>query len=238
MPEISRIVVSCMDRRLSSFLDLTYNDGKTVFVRNAGANITTALNTIKQLSIEFPVKEIVLVPHTDCGAMGLVAAAIAGKAVSPQVEECLVAQFRNRQFSDRDELEKNVNGRIQKAAIGPFAKSIGAKVEVALVDLLGLDIPKDSGRHLLSITKPSPTKYRDFISRYSDAPGIFDSYFIQANGIKDVLPDIEIAASALHIHDIRLVSESSLHDVIIANDVKVLKQQNYLEEAKISTVNR
>lgn len=238
MAGIDRIVVSCMDRRLSSFLDLNYNDSKTVFVRNAGANISTALNTIKQLSIEFPISSILIAPHTDCGAMGLVQSAIGGKPVSKQIEDSLVAQFRNLDFSDRKGLE-SLNCNVQAKAMESFAKSIGANVDVRLIDLSTLAIPKDSGRHLLTITKPSATKYCDFISRYNDGGlGMFDSYFIQAKGIKDVLPDVEIAASALHIHDIRLISESSLHDEIIKSDIKVLKSQPYLDGASMSMVSK
>ena len=107
-----------------------------------------------------------------------------------------------------------------------------------LMDLSTLDILADTGRHILTLVKPSKTMYLDLIRRYSDNVGMFDSYFIQARGIRDVLPDIEIAATALHISDIRLISESKLNNAIMDSDVNVLKSQDYLAAAKVTAVSR
>lgn len=239
MSDISRILISCMDRRLSAFLDSEYNDGSTVFVRNAGANVLTVLNTVKQLSIEHPIKSIVIAPHTDCGAMGLVEAAINGRAkTSAQIDKYLVSQFKVNRFADRKELESRINCDVQAASISPFARSIGASLDIRLIDLSNLDILADTGRHILTLVKPSKTMYLDLIRRYSDNVGMFDSYFIQARGIRDVLPDIEIAATALHISDIRLISESKLNNAIMDSDVNVLKSQDYLAAAKITAMGR
>jgi len=43
-----KIVFSCMDRRLNEYLD-SLNDGNTVFLRNAGANLYAVRNTIDAL---------------------------------------------------------------------------------------------------------------------------------------------------------------------------------------------
>ncbi len=239
MSAINRILISCMDRRLSAFLDSEYNDEKTVFVRNAGANVLTVLNTVKQLSIEHPIKSIIIAPHTDCGAMGLVEAAINGKVKpSAQIDKYLVSQFKNNIFADRKELESRINCEVQAASLEQFARSIGAVLETRLIDLSTLDIPQDTGRHILTIAKPSPTMYSDLVGRYSDNVGMFESYFIQARSIRDVLPDIEIAATALHISDIRMISESKMNNEIMESDVKVLKSQDYLNSAKITALRK
>ena len=231
------LVLSCMDRRLNDYLDEKYNDGNTLFLRNAGANVNTLLNTIKQLAIEFPVKKIIIAPHTDCGAMGLVSSTIAsGSNAHELVEKALVSQFRARKFSDRADLESRVNGEVQKEAIVAFANAIGAELSVELVNLNGLNIPADSGRHVLTIAKPSSTSYSDFLKRYDDKVGHFESYFIQSRSLRDVLPDIHVAATALHIRDVRLISENSRDNLLLPNQVKLLKEQEWMKDADISKV--
>ncbi|MEM0177086.1 hypothetical protein [Metallosphaera sp.] len=44
-----RIVISCMDRRLNQFLEKNFNDGNTIFVRNAGASVNSLRNTLALL---------------------------------------------------------------------------------------------------------------------------------------------------------------------------------------------
>ena len=234
---MNRVVVSCMDRRLSSFLDETYNDGRTVFVRNAGANMATVVNTVKQLSIEFPIKKIVIAPHTDCGAMGIVDSAVHANAKASQaIENSLVAQFRKLGFDSRKALEERLNGSVQRDAIASFAKSIGAEVDVSLIDLGRLDLPAHSGKHILTITKPTATSYFELLKRFGEGVGMFDSYFIQAKGMRDVLPDIEVAVSALHISDVRLLSESDSGNSIMDSDLALLKKQEYMKGVEISTI--
>lgn len=238
MPEIDRIVLSCMDRRLSRDpLDSLYNDGRTLFLRNSGANAATALNTIKALSIVHPIKSIVIATHTDCGAMGYVTKAVAGEvAPSERIEKALVSQFRRHGFNGRDDLERNVNGELQKAAIEPYAKRIGAKVEVNLIEMKDIEVPEHEGKHLLTITLPTATRYADMLSRYKDKPSMFDSYFIQANSVQDMLPDIDLAVSALHIHDVRFLSEGSRQDWQLKDGVRFLNGQQFMEGAHTSIV--
>ena len=43
-----KLVLSCMDRRLNEYLD-SLNDGNTIFLRNAGANLYAVRNAIEAL---------------------------------------------------------------------------------------------------------------------------------------------------------------------------------------------
>lgn len=232
-----RIVISCMDRRLSKYLEDKYNDGETLFIRNAGASLHTLINTVKQLAITSPIKKIVIAPHTDCGAMGLVFNTIHGTTVpSPEVEKALVSRYRGQKFNDRKELE-NINVDLQRSVLAAFAQTIGAEVETDLVEMSKLDIPQHEGEHILTLTKPSATRYSQMISRFRDGKiGMFDSYFIQARGVRDVLPDIEIAVTALHIKDVRLLSESTEQNAQLARDMKLIAGRPWMEGARIALV--
>ncbi|MEL9969752.1 MAG: carbonic anhydrase, partial [Metallosphaera sp.] len=84
-----RIVISCMDRRLNEFLEKNYNDGETVFIRNAGANINSLKETKALIK---KADEIIILPHTDCGAMGVVERALNGEKL-PNGLDTLISPF-------------------------------------------------------------------------------------------------------------------------------------------------
>ncbi|MFP3215602.1 MAG: carbonic anhydrase, partial [Candidatus Micrarchaeota archaeon] len=88
-----RLVLSCMDRRLNEYLD-SLNDGNTIFLRNAGANLYAVKNTIDTLLNNENITEIKVITHTDCGAMKSVAAALSGKLRLDLAGEVLVDKFK------------------------------------------------------------------------------------------------------------------------------------------------
>jgi carbonic anhydrase len=95
------VVVSCMDRRLNRYLD-ELNDGDTIFVRNAGANIGSLRDTLRHL---IKADEIIVLPHTDCGAMGVVQRALSGERFS-EILNPLIGSFSNLRVNGRNELER------------------------------------------------------------------------------------------------------------------------------------
>ncbi|MDE1852038.1 MAG: hypothetical protein KGH69_05140 [Candidatus Micrarchaeota archaeon] len=238
MGNFERIVISCMDRRLSEYLDSKYNDGRTVFLRNAGANIGTLSKSIEGIIGSGGISSVVIAPHTDCGAMGLVSSALSGSAkVSESIERNLVARFRKISYSDRNELERIVNPALQERGLSNLVKRPDIGTAVELIDLSRMQIPKDDGKHLLTFTKPSPTRYSSFISKYGNSGiGMFNSYFIQASAARDVSADIEIATAALHISDVRLVSENQLQNAGINEDMNYIKGMSHFSGFSISEI--
>ncbi len=235
---MNTIVISCMYRRLSSFLDSEYNDADTIFLRNAGANVQTLLGSVKSVASANKIKEIIIAPHTDCGAMGLVYKALHGEATTSKiVNECLVSQFKDVGGYSRDEIERKANVKIQKAAIEQLASAMGANVRTELVDISKLDIPKHDGKHILTITCPSSSRYSQLLERYEDEEvGMYDSYFIQASEVHDVLADVEIAILALHIAEVRIVAEA--HDQVarLEQGLKQIRSQQYSFGANFSLI--
>lgn len=238
MGNFDRLVISCMDRRISEYLDSRYNDGSTVFLRNAGANISTLSKSIESILNAESIKSVIIAPHTDCGAMGLVQTVLSGKAkVSENVEKGLVSRFRNASYSNRGELERIVNPAMQENEMRRLVRSPSIGTSTELIDLSTLQIPTDGGRHLLTFTKPSPSRYSSLIARYDNPDiGMFNSYFIQAFAAKEVSADIEIAAAALHISDIRLVSESQVQNAGIKEDTDYIRGRTFSSGLFISQI--
>lgn len=85
-----RIVISCMDRRLNGYLD-QLNDGDIIFIRNAGANVNSLRETLKYIR---DAEEILVLQHTDCGAMGVVHRALLWGRI-PMILNPLIAPFLN-----------------------------------------------------------------------------------------------------------------------------------------------
>ncbi|MDE1855932.1 MAG: hypothetical protein KGH49_01720, partial [Candidatus Micrarchaeota archaeon] len=129
-----------MDRRLSSEAERTYNDGRTLFARNAGGLPGGLKNTIKKaLGENGNVKEIILMPHTDCGAMGAVFKCLMqGEKFDQDVLDGLVRYFENKPIQSREELENTLNGNecmreivdIRKSVHGYEKKQIKITLEV------------------------------------------------------------------------------------------------------------
>jgi len=120
-----RLVLSCMDRRLNGYLD-SLNDGNTIFLRNAGANLYAVGNTIEALLNNENITELKVVTHTDCGAMKSVAAALSGELKLDLAREVLVDKFRGEKFATVEELER-INTELQKKAVDEIEKRRGIK---------------------------------------------------------------------------------------------------------------
>lgn len=201
---MDRLVIACMDRRLNEYLD-TLNDGKTVFLRNAGGNAGSIANSIRYILNNNPIRKIHIVVHTDCGAMKVVAGSRDKSLnVSDAVKQGLVGYFEGVKFKDRTELEKE-NEKLQQGAV---AKMVGGDVKVTseLFDIS--KVPQHgSGEHVLAITRAADAKYRDIAEKsHSEMP---EMYTVQADSIEELMPDIEIAIGAIGIKKVRVVSLSA-----------------------------
>ncbi|ABP94567.1 MULTISPECIES: carbonic anhydrase [Metallosphaera] len=186
-----RIVISCMDRRLNQFLEKNFNDGNTIFVRNAGANVNSLRNTLALLK---KADEILLLPHTDCGAMGVVEKALKGEKLPAELEP-LISPFRKYLGYTKAQLEK-VNVEVQESALKGAVK---AKVRSELIRTEELNAPASSDNVAL-VMPPSTRKYSEVIS----PDMMYRTYVIQTDNDGDI--DVLIAKEFLKVRDVKRIS--------------------------------
>ncbi len=210
-----RIVVSCMDRRLNKYLDEKYNDSNTIFVRNAGCNIESILGTLRSIISNEDVKDIILVPHNDCGAMKYVYGALKeNKPTEKEWHASLIREFEKIPFSSADELDVKNYALQQESAEKYFSKS------VKLISTENATVEKSvgTGKHILVIAKAGRSKYGEIAdqinanSKGEEKIELSECYFIQANGYDEISPDITIAVRKLGITDIVIYSNGTDED--------------------------
>lgn len=183
-----RLVVSCIDRRLNAFLEKNYGDGETIFVRTAGANVNSLGDTaplLKQAS------KIIIVTHSDCGAIGVVHKALNEGPVPDEVGK-LVNPFLKYAGLTRPELEE-LNSVVQEN----LARQISAAdVQTEFVRTEKLDA-RPSGSIMAVITQPSSLKYSEML------PGgkVNDAFIVQNLG-QDRALDILILRKFLGVSNL------------------------------------
>jgi hypothetical protein len=214
---MERLVVSCMDRRLNGYLD-SMNDGKTMFLRNAGGNVGSLAPSML-FFLNGGIRRIHVIVHTDCGAMKVIAGARdKSMKVSDRVHRGLVASFQGVRFSDGKELER-ANEVLQRDAATALAGS-GALVTSELVDISKVAKRKDSGGHVLAVTRASGAPYKK-IAELSESK-IDEMYTVQANSMDEVLHDIEIATGVLGMHKVKIVELGNTeHEQLLADAHKL-----------------
>lgn len=228
---MEKLVISCMDRRLNMHLDRRYNDGKTFFMRNAGANVGTLADSIRDVLRKHEISSVHIATHTDCGAMGVVFQALKeGKRFETSIHESLIKQFEGMGFRDRKELESS-NGKLQVEAVRLVAGSIAVHLEP--IDVKTLGIPSEHGKHTLILTKALSVPYNDMVKSINT--GIFDSYVIQGN-VATMISDIRIAVTLLEIKDIRLEAFSSAEEKDMNAEMARLRREAFMRDATLSFV--
>jgi len=223
-----RLVLSCMDRRLNEYLD-SLNDGNTIFLRNAGANLYAVKNTIDTLLNNENITEIKVITHTDCGAMKSVAAALSGELKLDLAGEVLVDKFKGEKFATVEELEK-INTELQKKAVEEIAKRRGIKGSAELLDLSKLNIPKENKEHKFVLLEPSVKKYSDIIS----SEEMFNTYIIQSASLEEKLPDLEIAIKVLGIKRGEIIALKESEYRIIQAEASRLRLNQLLKDVTLS----
>lgn len=228
MTEINRIVITCMDRRLSEEAEKNYNDGKTIFARNAGGLPSGLKNTIKKILNENEnIHEIVMMPHTDCGAMGAVfKSLIQGEKFDQEIFDGLVKTFENKPIMSRDELEKVVNVNECMKGIVDIKNSVDGyknkqvKMSVELVELHSPHYIAGEPQNVLVVMPASTLKYSETFGKYLD---INHSYCIQGE-IGDVVKDIMLATAhnGLNLKEIYIPRLKNGDNAKVDNIVKEL----------------
>lgn len=203
---MEKIVVSCMDRRLNSQFD-EKNDGKTLYVRNAGGNVRGAEATIRYLIENHNIKELHLAPHKDgCGGVNDALEKLKAKGDEDEPDSALVKQFRSsgvRENCTLEELERKNEVMQKEEAERLFSKMVPA-ITSELVGIPSSASVKHEGKHFLVVTKPSESRYQSI----TDALGKerSDCYFIQAETMEEVIPSASLAITKLGIRSIELVA--------------------------------
>jgi carbonic anhydrase len=196
MEKIERIVIGCMDRKMNlKPLDDSYNDGRTLFLRNAGCNVNGLRDNILEIidNRDNEIKSIVALPHQNCKAMLVVKRALDGEKVSDEIMAGLV-RFYTQVRTNTDIDKENYN--IQKAALEEIVKGSGIKTEVRFIMEEEMSDVSRSGANEVLFLKPSSRKYSSFIGDPNA------TYVLQARSIEDVRHDIEIARVYLRISNI------------------------------------
>ena len=210
--KVESAVIACMDRRLNEKLR-SRADGRTIFLRNAGANVSGLAKSIKKAVKTYPnLRSLTVMVHTDCGGMKTVFAAMQGKDFGKDVTKSLVKPFKVAtkhniiQFSTREELER-VNSDFQKRAleeiIAKAAPGSSIVVNVESVELQPAEHPVVEPVVVLAL--PSVTdmnKISGMVGR--DINGF---YVLNAFNFKEVLPDMAIAKT-LELHSIKMIGKS------------------------------
>ncbi|MDE1845948.1 MAG: hypothetical protein KGH53_01550 [Candidatus Micrarchaeota archaeon] len=233
-----RIVISCMDRRLNQKLEQEYNDGNTIFVRNAGGCPSGAKNTLKRLMEENEVKEIVILPHTDCGAMGAVFKCMKeGEKFDAEVTEKLVKNFEGKFLHTRKQLEFEENPRQcleEMKSIGNELPKYDEKVVGISVKLVELQptAHQSSTDNVIVLMSPSTAKYSNtFLTEMNH------SYCIQAD-IEDSMASVKLATAAngLKLAKIYITETNSVEQKKMLNAITEFKAKLGLGQLQVFLV--
>ncbi len=196
---MNKLVISCMDRRLNDFIEQHYSD--CFVIRNAGANVYPITKEIKDLIKDKDIREIVLLAHTDCGAMKKVFGVIKDrKPVDLDLEDNLISHYRDLNFTNISELEKdNLKLQINKLK-DEFPET---KIEGRLLQIEDIKVPEEEGIHELIIANPSKPGYSGLLNELS--LNHFSVYVLQSD-INNVMPDLKLAVKDLGVKFIHLIS--------------------------------
>lgn len=236
-----------MDRRLNRYLDENYNDGNTLFLRNAGANAHCMLQSISDAVSSGSIDSIVVLGHTDCGAMKVVFDAIVNRNSSycNDIKSKIVGLFEDyaylklagerlklidqekRQKAElgaRRRLERR-NVELQTSFIRELAKSYPhVKVEGALVDLKRINALnlKGDGRHAVILCRECGSRFDQMCSMAHTDPS--ETYVLESRSLAETITDLQLAVEVLNISDVRLVATNPSSTEELAIDLEFVKK--------------
>ncbi len=188
---MSKVLISCMDRRLNNYIESKYSD---FFVfRNAGANVYGIEQQLKEFVNDHNVDKLVIAPHTDCGAMKVVKSSLEGKQRDSDIDNLLTNHFLS--FKDSNLEEKNKE--IMFNRLNELFNYLD--IEVDFIDINKIETKEDKNEHILLVTSPYKPIYKEIFNELNLEP--FGTYIIQAR-TDLVLTDIKIGIERLGIKNI------------------------------------
>ncbi len=237
--EVTTVILACMDRRLNEEVD-RMNEGNAVILRNAGANVMSAEGAIREAIDAYPnIRKIMLVPHLDCGAMGLVSSTILeGKQADNRVYNDLIAQFKGK-FKTRKGLEEDVNPAIQMNALKEIIGDRPIMLQSLRLNPAGLVLPADGHPHSLVVVRPSQSHYRFLFddvnhSLGEDKIGMGSTYVVQPADSSS----IRIAVENLNIRQVVFFAESHKDADASRKAAKELQSKDFAKDATILVAER
>ncbi|MCL5102041.1 MAG: hypothetical protein M1544_01655 [Candidatus Marsarchaeota archaeon] len=191
--------IFCMDRRFNEYIEKNY--GSMFIMRNAGANVVPIIAEIKQAVREKGIKKINVFAHTDCTAMGKVMGVLKenGRA-EEELEDSLIKQFRELDFSSREELEQK-NLELQLGILKKEFPELEVRGE--LLDTKKVDTGKHELEHVLAIFSPGKPDYGAAFKSEGLDPS--QCYVVQEQ-IEVAMPDIRLAVNDLKARRVIVVT--------------------------------
>lgn len=198
----TQVLVACMDYRLNWPIDAMRHshEFEGLALRNAGANVSGLRDSLNHILNSEDIREIVIMTHNNCAAMGIVFGAIKEKKpVDGSIMERLVKPFEalKGRFSTIEELER-LNTEMQVGEINDMLQKRGdtqVKVTVRFVDVHNLPkdqtVPAEVYEKRVIVIKPSIRSYADIIGNETS----FKNYVLQSVFSSEVFTDIKAAAS-------------------------------------------
>ncbi|MEM3839427.1 MAG: hypothetical protein QXF01_02515 [Candidatus Micrarchaeaceae archaeon] len=256
-----RIVVTCSDRRLSEYLDNKFNDGKTVFVRTAGADVTNISDTLTELAFKegqgfksgygrHGIKQILLFTHTDmedfskgCGWAGRLAVEADAKLHGSRIDakfigDLQISQFIDLEYKTRPQIEVG-NEKVQSNALEKLFGNTGVELSTGTIDTSKI-VSDDRLEHVLVITRPSKARYSEMAERMNRHGsglakiGRYNAYYSQVNTFNEALSDARLFIGALGIRDVRILPKDPADGELMGSWAEKLKLQNFAGRAKIT----
>ena len=179
-----RVVISCMDYRLTEEVMREVKEGTLVF-RNAGANVAGLEGELRLLR---DVDEVIYMPHSDCAAMKLVLAVLQGRdRLEKREYDHLVKQFEGRNYGSLEELEREnaLQGLRRLMEIFP-----NARITLRFIDVSRIRWPERKAK--VCITTPDRKLPNDVVGMY----------VLSAMSRETIEPDLKIAQEKLNLREI------------------------------------
>ena len=248
-----------MDRRLNTYLDEKYNDGNTLFLRNAGANAHCLLQSISNAVSSGAVDKIIVLGHTDCGAMKVVFDSIVNcnSSYCTEINDKIIHLFEDYEYLKNASKQLNALDSSDKAIAEEKARRVLEKknveiqtnflmdltksyphviVESGMIDLSKISMPVGNHANSVIFSRECNSKFNDLCNIAHTDP--FGTYVIEAENLKETLTDLQLAVEVMNIHDIRLVAPNPESKEMLAKDFELAKSMSsgFLKGSSISLV--
>ena len=212
---VKKVKVRCMDFRENDQLDREADsDPNSIVVRTAGGNSDNIVPTLKRIveearkngeRVEFDVKL-----HTDCGA-GKYSYSVMkeGAHVEQIISDRLISRYREWTVDKKEDMWSDKNAAhhtlmLKRLFAEDIAKEVVKVHDVGVdhVESFNVPVEKREVRLIISKTK-SGVSYEEINAKLGF--GAY-AYYLHADSIKEILPDILLAHTELNIVDIRFLS--------------------------------
>lgn len=213
---VKTVKVRCMDYRENGQLDReSDSDPNTIIVRTAGGTVDSVMPTLKRIveeairngdRVEFDIKL-----HSDCGAGKYSFSVLKeGAHVVPIISEGIICRYSEWPVNKVGDMWSKENAELHGLVLHRvFAKEIEdkvVKVTMGVDHVEEFNVPKEKREVRLIISKTkSGVSYKEINDKLGF--GAY-AYYLHADSIKEILPDILLAHMELNINDIRFLSFS------------------------------